>query len=235
MQYKNTVQATFIDRPNRFIANVHVDGTDSGIIETVHVKNTGRCKELLIPGSSVILSDEWSNGNTTRKTRYDLISVYKESLGWINIDSQVPNKVVHEWLLGDNNHIFNNINIIQPEYTYGDSRVDFYLENDGKKNLIEVKGCTLEIDGVGYFPDAPTTRGVKHLKELTGALNAGYETYIAFVIAMPGITKVEPNKTTDPSFAKAYYDAISAGVKVLYFICDVTKNGIICKNCYKKQ
>lgn len=235
MQYLNTIQGTFIDRPNRFIAHVHIDGTPSDQVETVHVKNTGRCKELLIPGAKVILVDEWANGKTTRKTQYDLITVYKESLGWINIDSQVPNKVVMEWLQSDGESVFGPITKVKPEYTFGESRVDYYLETTDRKVLIEVKGCTLEVDGVGYFPDAPTTRGVKHLNELKGALAKGYDSYIAFVIAMPGINRVEPNSQTDMDFTNAYKDAISAGVKVLYFLCDVTENGIICKNCLRKQ
>ena len=151
MRYKETVKGKFISRPNRFIAKVSINGTE----ETVHVKNTGRCKELLLPDSEVILE---VSDNPARKTKYDLIAVYKEGLGLVNIDSQAPNKVALEWLetLG--------FDYIKPEYSIGNSRIDFYMEKDSQKFLLEVKGCTLEIDGIGYFPDAPPERGVKHLK-----------------------------------------------------------------------
>lgn len=235
MIYPHVVKATFIDRPNRFIAHVRIDGAADGAVETVHVKNTGRCRELLIPGVKVILSDGWTDEERlnpdmphTRKTRYDLITVYKENLGWINIDSQVPNKVVMEWLQSNSpsrNALFSNP-IIKPEYTYGDSRVDFYVKDGDRNILIEVKGCTLEVDGVGYFPDAPTTRGVKHLNELAGAIDSGYETYILYVIAMPGITKVLPNGKTDPSYEVHYKKATQKGVKTLYMTCDITPNEI---------
>lgn len=223
MNYTNTIEGIFIDRPNRFIAHVNING----IVETVHVKNTGRCKELLCPGVRVIL--EISN-NPNRKTKYDLITVYKKGLGWINIDSQVPNTVVREWLQSGNS-IFNDINYLKPEYTYGKSRVDFYLECEDRKVLIEVKGCTLEIDKAGFFPDAPTSRGVKHLRELSQAIQSGYETYIAFVIAMPEITKVYPNGVTDPAFEKAFYEAKAAGVKILYLPCTVRPDSIQINNC----
>ena len=153
MKYSNVVEARFINRPNRFIAHVELDGQ----IETVHVKNTGRCKELLLPGAKVILE---RSDNLTRKTRYDLIAVYKEPIGLINMDSQAPNKVVKEWLEGQ------DFDYVKPEYTYGKSRIDFYMEKQGKRYLMEVKGCTLEKEGIGYYPDAPTERGIKHLHEL---------------------------------------------------------------------
>jgi len=153
MKYEKIVRGKFKDRPNRFIAHVWVEG----VLETVHVKNTGRCKELLIPGVEVILEDCKS---PNRKTRYDLIAVYKKGVGLINMDSQAPNKVVGEWLLSQ------GYDYIKPEYKFGNSRMDFYMEKGEEKYLMEVKGCTLEINGVGYFPDAPTERGVKHLKEL---------------------------------------------------------------------
>lgn len=213
MKYKNITYAKFIDRKNRFIAHVEIDGK----IETVHVKNTGRCKELLLPESNVILT---KIDNKTRKTQYDLVSVYKDGLGWVNIDSQAPNQVVKEWL-NNQSSLFKNITLLKPEYTYGKSRMDFYLECDFRKILIEVKGCTLEIDNVGYFPDAPTERGVKHLYELAGAVEKGYECYLAFVIAMPGVQKVLPNVKTHPEFGKALEEAIEAGVKVIYFPCNV--------------
>lgn len=218
MKYENTVRGEFIERPNRFIARVLVNGRE----ETVHVKNTGRCRELLIPGVSVILA---GSQNPARKTAYDLIAVYKEPLGWINIDSQVPNTVVKEWLESGES-CFDNITYIKPEYTYGSSRVDFYLECKDRRIFIEVKGCTLEIDGTGYFPDAPTERGIKHLKELKKAVSEGYESYLAFVIAMPGISNVLPNVAMHPEFAEAFHDAVNSGVKVLMLQCDVTEDSI---------
>ena len=174
MQYRTIVSGRFLDRPNRFVAHVEIDGT----AQTVHVKNTGRCKELLLPGAAVRLE---VSDNPNRKTKYDLVAVYKPGLGWVNIDSQAPNKVVQEWLQTE------GYDLVRPEYTYGDSRIDFYMEKDGQEYLLEVKGCTLEVDGIGYFPDAPTLRGVKHLHELTKAVEAGYRCAVAFVIQMEGV------------------------------------------------
>ena len=213
MKYQNTSSAKFLDRPNRFIAHVDINGKT----ETVHVKNTGRCRELLLPGVEVILA---ASDNPNRKTKYDLISVYKNGIGWINIDSQAPNAVVKEWLESKPD-LFKDITLLHPEYTYGSSRVDFYLECGERKIFIEVKGCTLEIDKVGYFPDAPTERGVKHLRELAGAVKDGYECYIAFVIAMNGITQVLPNMETHPEFGVALEEAQKTGVKILYLPCAV--------------
>lgn len=216
MKYINTAEAEFISRPNRFIANVNLNGKT----ETVHVKNTGRCKELLIPGCRVILC---KGTNPNRKTEYDLIAVYKNNLGWVNIDSQIPNKAVEEWL---KNGGIQGITKIEAEHTYGKSRIDFYCETEKDKILLEVKGCTLEIDGKGYFPDAPTERGVKHLYELAKAVKEGYKCYLAFVIAMPGITKVYPNLDTDPKFGEALEYAQKCGVEIIYLPCDVTENTI---------
>ena len=213
MKYQNTISAKFVDRPNRFIAHVDINGK----AETVHVKNTGRCKELLLPGVEVTLA---KSENPSRKTRYDLISVYKNNMGWINIDSQAPNVAVREWL-DSKPEPFGDLTLIHPEYTYGNSRVDFYLECGERRIFIEVKGCTLEINKLGYFPDAPTERGVKHLRELSGAVKEGYECYLAFVIAMNGITKVLPNLETHPEFGTALDEAEKAGVKILYLPCDV--------------
>lgn len=212
MKYKKIVHGKFIDRPNRFIAHVEIDGK----IETVHVKNTGRCRELLLPGVDVLLEDCKS---ANRKTRYDLVAVYKDTLGLINIDSQAPNKVVYEWLKKQ------GFDYIKPEFTYGNSRVDFYMEKNGEKYLMEIKGCTLEIDGKGYFPDAPTERGTKHLKELTKAVSEGYKSVIGFVIQMEGIEKVYPNTETDPKFAEAYYEAIKSGVEVKMLTCHIREDG----------
>ena len=182
------------------------------MLETVHVKNTGRCKELLLPGANVILE---ISDNPARKTKYDLIAVYKEGLGLVNIDSQLCNKVAGEWLETQ------GYDYVKAEYTYGASRVDFYMEKGGEKYLLEVKGCTLEIDGIGYFPDAPTERGVKHLKELTEAVKQGYHCSVAFVIPMEGVTEVRANVVTHKAFGDALEEAKQAGVEVLFLPCKV--------------
>lgn len=223
MKYTNTISARFISRQNRFVALVEINGQ----AETAHVKNTGRCKELLVSGRDVMLN---KSDNPNRKTQYDLIAVYKTDLGWVNIDSQAPNQVVKEWL-ECRPAPFQDAKLIRPEYTYGKSRVDFYIECPIKKILMEIKGCTLEIDGIGYFPDAPTERGVKHLRELTIGVKNGYECYIAFVIAMPGIRQVLPNENTHPEFGTALSEAKAAGVKVLYLICDVKPNSLSIVEC----
>ena len=219
MKYKHIIKGKFEDRPNRFIAHVWVDG----VLETVHVKNTGRCKELLIPGVEVILE---VSDNPNRKTQYDLIAVYKEGLGLVNMDSQAPNKVVAEWLSTQ------GYDYVKSEYTYGKSRFDFYMEKGNEKYLMEVKGCTLEIDGVGYFPDAPTERGVKHLRELTEASKKGYHCAIAFVIQMEGIKEVLPNEETHPEFKRAYEEAKEAGVQVYYLCCKVKPDDLIVDSVY---
>ena len=211
MKYRNIIHGKFASRPNRFIAKFWVEGK----LETVHVKNTGRCKELLLPDSDVILE---VSDNPDRKTKYDLIGVYKEKLGWVNIDSQAPNKVVKEWLEQK------DYTLLKPEYTYGDSRIDFYMEKGEQKFLMEVKGCTLEIDGIGYFPDAPTERGVKHLRELTKAVKDGYQCYVAFVVQMEEINEVRANVTTHKEFGQALEEAKAAGVKVLCLGCKVTED-----------
>ena len=220
MVYQNIVAGRFVDRPNRFVAHVEING----VVETVHVKNTGRCRELLLPGVKVILEIA---DNPQRKTKYDLIAVYKQGFGLINMDSQAPNKVVAEWLAGQ------GYDVVKPEYKYGSSRIDFYMEkfrlDDGgqevsERYLMEVKGCTLEIDGIGYFPDAPTERGIKHLKELAGAAGQGYHCIMAYVIQMEGINEVRPNIVTHPAYGKAVEEAIAAGVKVLYLCTEVKEN-----------
>ena len=211
VRYREIVEGIFIDRPNRFIAHVDIEG----VVNTVHVKNTGRCKELLIPKTPVRLE---VSDNPNRKTLYDLVAVYKKNFGWINMDSQAPNKVVKEWLETK------DYDYIKPEYKYGDSRIDFYMRKGNQEYLMEVKGCTLEIDGIGYFPDAPTTRGIKHLRELIKAKRAGYECAIAFVIQMEGINEVRPNIDTHPEFGVALQEAKEAGVKILYLTCKVGKD-----------
>lgn len=208
MKYKNITRGKFDSRPNRFIAKVWIDD----VLETVHVKNTGRCRELLIPGCDVILE---ISDNPDRKTKYDLICVYKEGLGLVNMDSQAPNKVAKEWLESQ------EYDLIKPEYKYGDSRIDFYMEKGEERYLMEVKGCTLEINGVGYFPDAPTERGVKHLRELTKATSEGYKCFVTFVIQMEGIDEVRANIDTHKEFGKALEDAKRAGVKIIFLGCNL--------------
>ena len=211
MRYREIIEGRFIDRPNRFIAHVLINGVE----ETVHVKNTGRCRELLLPDAEVRMA---VSDNPNRKTKYDLVAVYKEKPGWVNIDSQAPNKVVQEWLETQ------DYTLVKPEYVYGDSRIDFYMVKDQQEYLMEVKGCTLEIDGIGYFPDAPTERGVKHLKELTKARTLGYECIIAFVIQMEGVSEVRPYISMQPEFGEALEEAKAAGVKVLFLQCEVGRD-----------
>lgn len=215
MKYSNIVEAKFISRPNRFIAHVDVDGTEV----VVHVKNTGRCKELLIPGCRVYLEKAT---NPERKTPYDLVAV-DTPIGIINIDSQAPNAVVKEWLMKQ------DYDLVVPEYKYGNSRIDFYMEKGEDKYLLEVKGCTLIKDGIGYFPDAPTERGVKHLRELTAAIDKGYKTMAAFVIQVEGVSEVRPNIETHPEFGVALNEAKNAGVEVLNLECNVKKDELTIK------
>ncbi len=213
MKYQKTVKGKFHSRPNRFIAKVWING----VLETVHVKNTGRCKELLLPEVDVILE---ISDNLNRKTKYDLIAVYKENLGWVNIDSQAPNKVVKEWLECQ------KYTYVKGEYTFGESRLDFYMEDMGQKYLMEVKGCTLEIEGIGYFPDAPTERGVKHLRELIKASKQGYICFVTFVIQMEGVSEVRANVDTHKEFGTALAAAREAGVRVLCLGCKVTEDAL---------
>ncbi len=273
MKYDNITKATFLTRPNRFIAEVEVNGKR----EVVHVKNTGRCRELLIPGCEVWLN---APGTPGRKTKYDLVAVRKSNGLLFNIDSQAPNKVVKEWLATQ------DYDRVIPEYTYGNSRIDFYMEKSSsaekistvgknpiaekypakesgedfkkrmgnrddllislekglseshfvgddfvEKYLMEVKGCTLEIDGVGYFPDAPTERGVKHIRELIKAREAGYHAALAFVIQMDGVKEVRPNVDTHPEFGVAMEEARAAGVEVLFLTCHVEPGELIITGC----
>ena len=208
MVYENVTKAVFLNRPNRFIAEVEIDGKR----EIVHVKNTGRCKELLIPGCEVWLT---APGTPNRKTKYDLIAVRKDTGILFNIDSQAPNKVVKEWLESQ------DYDVVIPEYTYGDSRIDFYMERGADTYLMEVKGCTLEVDGMGYFPDAPTERGVKHIRELIKAKKAGYHAMLCFVIQMDGVSEVKANVDTHPEFGVALEEAKKAGVEILFLRCHV--------------
>ncbi|MDO4276402.1 MAG: DNA/RNA nuclease SfsA [Eubacteriales bacterium] len=209
MKYENIARASFLDRPNRFIAHVVLDGQ----VETVHVKNTGRCKELLIPGVEVILE---KSGNPNRKTGYDIICVNKGGR-WINMDSQIPNKAAKEWILKGS--LFPETITVQPEKTYGNSRFDLYVESDFRKAFIEVKGVTLEEQGIARFPDAPTLRGVKHIEELIRCMKDGYEAYLLFVIQMKGIRRFEPNWNTHQEFGETLIKAQKAGVKLLAYDC----------------
>ena len=213
MKYGNVIRGEFVSRPNRFIANVLIDGSPV----VTHVKNTGRCKELLLPGAEVYLE---KTDNPQRKTAYDLIAVRKSNGLLINIDSQAPNQVAREWLERQ------TFDYIRPEYTYGNSRVDFYMEKGNQRHLMEVKGCTLERSGIGYFPDAPTERGVKHLRELAAAVTEGYHAMLAFVIQMDGITEVRPNISTHPEFGKALESAKQAGVEILFLPCHVEPDSL---------
>lgn len=214
LKYKNITRAVFLKRLNRFIAEVDLDGRK----ETVHVKNTGRCKELLIPECEVWLT---APGTPARKTNYDLVAVRKGNGILFNIDSQAPNKVAKEWLES------RDYDKVVPEYTYGDSRIDFYMERAGERYLMEVKGCTLEVDGIGYFPDAPTERGVKHLRELAAAVNAGYKAMLAFVIQMDGVSEVRANTVTHAEFGVALEEAKAAGVEVLFLKCHVEPDTLV--------
>ena len=214
--YGNTVSGSFVRRNNRFTAQVMIDGE----VQTVHVKNTGRLKELLTPDAKVTLQ---KSDNPNRKTAYDLISVYKPGLEWVNIDSIVPNKLMEQYLRSQ------DYDLVKPEFTYGDSRFDFYMERNGEKYLTEVKGCTLAADlekRIGLFPDAPTERGVKHINELALAVEAGYHCSIAFVIQMNGISLVLPNNETHPQFGEALKAAAKEGVNVECYSCRVEADSI---------
>lgn len=216
MKYENILKGKFISRPNRFIAHIEINGK----VEICHVKNTGRCKELLIPGVTVFVQE---NNNSKRKTKFSLISVIKEKR-MINMDSQVPNKVVHEWILKGN--LFNDVTLIKPETKYNNSRFDFYIETKNKKIFIEVKGVTLENEGIVKFPDAPTERGVKHVKELCDCVKEGYEAYIIFVVQMKDVLHFEPSVETHKEFAEALKEAKEKGVHIIAVDCEVKEDSI---------
>lgn len=220
MKYRNITKGKFLSRPNRFIAQVELQGQ----VETAHVKNTGRCRELLIPGVEVILE---KSDNPSRKTGYDLIAVNKKG-NWINMDSQIPNKAAEEWLM--KGELFPEEITVHREKTYGNSRFDLYVESPCRKAFLEVKGVTLEEDGIARFPDAPTKRGVKHIQELIHCLEDGYEAYLLFVIQMKGIQRFEPNWKTHPQLGEALIQAREAGVKLLAYDCLVTEDSIVVEN-----
>ena len=231
MKYNKIVSGIFLSRPNRFIAHVEIDGKE----ETVHVKNTGRCKELLVPGAKVYLED-FDGRMGTRKLRYSLVAVEKcckfnkadfSRTILINMDSQAPNKVVGEWLATQ------DYDLVKPEYTFGNSRVDFYMEKGNEKFLLEVKGCTLEFDGHCLFPDAPTERGVKHLEELMKAKESGYKAAVLILIQMEEATDFAPNDETHKAFGDTLRLAASKGVEILCYNCRVTPDSLELKDKVK--
>ncbi len=231
MNYRKVREAVFVSRPNRFIANVIIDGEK----ETVHVKNTGRCKELLYEGAKVYLED-YGELHTARKTRYSLVTVektdrkMKSGVRYVNIDSQAPNRVMGEALR--NGRIVlpefdSKLTYIKPEMTYGASRFDFYMEDEEERRAyLEVKGVTLEENGMTRFPDAPTERGLKHIKELCNAVDQGFFAYLVFVIQMKGVSFIEPNEKTHPAFGEALREARNKGVFALAYDCNVTPDSI---------
>ena len=213
MRYGKMVPGRFIKRPNRFIAHIEIDGKE----EVCHVKNTGRCRELLQPGATVWCLDA---EKPSRKTRYDLIAVQKGDR-LINMDSQAPNTAAKEWLAGGGLGMLENL---KAETVMGQSRFDFSFKKDGKKCFLEVKGVTLETEGVCAFPDAPTERGTRHLRELTELVKEGYGAYVLFVIQMADVKYLRPNDATDPAFAEALRQAAAAGVQILAMDCAVTED-----------
>lgn len=221
MRYNKIVRGKFISRPNRFIAYVDINGQT----EKAHVKNTGRCKELLIPGCTVYLS---VSDNPSRKTKYDLIATEKVvgegRVILINMDSQVPNDVAEEWLKEGN--LFSKNAVIRREVKMGNSRFDFYIEDGERKAFLEVKGCTLENYGVAMFPDAPTERGVKHINELIKCVKEGFEAYILFVIQMKGVREFCPNDETHREFGDALREAAESSVKIIAMDCIVTPDSL---------
>ena len=219
MRYDNMVTGIFRSRPNRFIAHVDIGGQDT----VCHVKNTGRCKELLVPGAAVFCQHFDSE---TRKTKYDLITVQKGGR-LINMDSQAPNAAAKEWLLSGG---LGEVSSLRPETVHGDSRFDFSFVKNGKTCFLEVKGVTLENDGICAFPDAPTQRGVKHLQGLTRAVREGFGGYVLFVIQMSDVKYLRPNDATDPAFSQALRKAAAAGVQVLAMDCRITEDSMVIQN-----
>ena len=216
MKYQNIKKAKFISRPNRFIANIELDGK----IQIAHVKNTGRCRELLVPGAEIYVQEFDSD---TRKTKFDLITV-KKGQRLINMDSQVPNRVFREWV--ESGNFTDGVTLIRPETFFGDSRFDFYIEAGDRKIFIEVKGVTLEENGIVRFPDAPTDRGVKHLRELMGAIDVGYEAQVVFIVQMDDVSHFEPNDMTHPEFGQVLREAVKKGVSVTALYCKITPDSI---------
>lgn len=216
MQYGKILPARFLSRPNRFVARVEAEGEEL----VCHVKNTGRCRELLVPGATVWLEE---SPNPSRKTKFDLIAVEKGDR-LINMDAQAPNKVFGEWAAAGG--FREGLTLLRPETTYGSSRFDFYWESSKSRGFVEVKGVTLEEDGVVRFPDAPTLRGVKHLDELVKAREAGYEAAVCFVIQMENVRWFAPNDVTHPEFGQALRRAAQTGVEILAMDCAVTPQSL---------
>ncbi len=225
MKYRNIEAGIFLNRPNRFVAEVLIGGET----HTVHVKNTGRCKELLVKGARVWLE---KSQNPLRKTQYDLVCVEKiindSKSVIINMDSQIVNDVAEEWL--KKGELFSENALIRREVKYKNSRFDFYIKEENRKIFLEVKGVTLESDGVASFPDAPTERGIKHINELISAIDDGYDAYILFVIQMKGISRFEPNDNTHKAFGDALRKAEEKGVKLIAMNCKVTPQEIVIDN-----
>ena len=218
MRYLNIIEGIFINRPNRFIANVLINGN----LEKVHVKNTGRCKEILKEGTKVYLQ---KSNNPNRKTKYSLISAYKNDF-LINIDSQIPNDVVYNSIYNNKVDELLNVDFLKREVNYGNSRFDLYYEKGKEKGFVEVKGVTLEVDGLSMFPDAPTERGTKHVLEIIKSIHEGYKSYIFFLIQMENINYFTPNEIMDKHFSDALYLAKKEGVNILAYNSIVTKNEI---------
>lgn len=226
MKYQNIKKALFLERPNRFIAYAKLNDE----IVTCHVKNTGRCKELLIPGETVVYLEDHGE-NTSRKTRYSLVKAQKNHR-LVNLDSQAPNQIVFEWM--EAGGLFSDLTYLKREQKYGNSRFDIYYERaNGQKGFVEVKGVTLEIDNIARFPDAPTERGVKHIYELIEAVKAGYEANIVFVIQMSPVDYFEPNDATHAAFGEALRIANASGVRIMALDCEVTETEVLAKNFIK--
>ena len=217
MKYERILPGKFIARPNRFIANVEINGK----VEVCHVKNTGRCRELLIPRADVFVQE---SNNPDRKTKYDLISVYKDDM-LVNMDSQAPNKVFGEW--AQTSGYFGEITYIKPECKYKNSRFDYYIETKDRKIFVEVKGVTLENNGVVLFPDAPTERGIKHINELIDCIAEGYDSYIFFIIQMEKCKYFVPNRAGHPEFADVLLKGVKSGIKVKALKCNVTPESLV--------
>ena len=221
MRYRQVVPATFLARPNRFVAEVLLS---DGQTIVCHVKNTGRCRELLVPGTRVWLE---KSENPLRKTAYDLIAVEK-GVRLVNMDAQAPNRVFHEWVASCG--VFGERVLVRPEYRYGESRLDFCLETERGAHLVEVKGVTLEDNGHARFPDAPTERGVRHIRELQRAVENGIDATLFFVIQMENIQTLRPNDETHPAFGAAMREAAAAGVRIMAWDCAVTPDTLtICR------
>ncbi len=222
MKYQNVANAEFLFRPNRFIAHVSLFGRE----EVVHMNNTGRCRELLLPHTTVYLE---KSENPCRKTKYDLIAVEKKREGkealLVNIDSQIPNALAEEWIPFSG--IFSSDAKVRREVTFGSSRFDLYIEDGPRRAFMEVKGVTLEEGGLASFPDAPTLRGVKHMGELCRAIDEGYEAYILFVIQMKEVTSFSPNDKTHKAFGDALRQAAKKGVGILAYDCKVSPDSLV--------